>query len=291
MNLKERDLINKMATKICSNKECVQREKPIDEFPSKGNQCKACINEKERKRREDRKKLDENKKANPTTDDLVATKTCRQCNQIKPASEFRPCRGKCHDCEKAYGRSYRSSERGKEKSKEWIENNQELFKTLQANHYQANKTRINQTNVDRYHNDELYALRHLARQHMAQAIKKTTLKPINRPELSCTDIFFRKWIEYNYNGTTIILENFGDWHLDHVIPIAYFDFDDLDQREICFSWYNVSPYDAQKNMNKKSGVDKEQLKDHLRSLKEFLKNNNMTMDPRYEKVCVQILTA
>ena len=45
-------------------------------------------------------------------------------------------------------------------------------------------------------------------------------------------------------------DNRDEWHIDHVIPCAIFDFADETQRKVCFHWSNLAPYPALDNISK-----------------------------------------
>ena len=47
-------------------------------------------------------------------------------------------------------------------------------------------------------------------------------------------------------------ENYGDWHIDHIVPIVSFNFDspDDDEFRLCWSLTNLRPLWAQANMSK-----------------------------------------
>jgi hypothetical protein len=50
---------------------------------------------------------------------------------------------------------------------------------------------------------------------------------------------FRKWIEVQFIGD-ISWENFGSvWQFDHVIPLAYFDFSNDDDLQLCWNFINI----------------------------------------------------
>jgi hypothetical protein len=253
-----------------------------------GFRCRDCINENEKQRRL-QKKLSNN------TPDPNVMKVCNTCGETKPGTQYRPDRGSCNDCERARGREYRQSDIGKEKSKEWIENNLERFAELQARRYQENKEEINKRNVERYHTENMVRNRNNARSTMSY-MYATRLDDTDRKfssMLSCHRSTFVKWIQYQCPHLDLDVDKHGDdgWHFDHVLPVTTFDHDDTDQCTMCFAWYNVAPYEAKKNMNKKEKIDLEQLKKHVSLLEKFCEENGLIINTNYVNRCNETINA
>ena len=47
-------------------------------------------------------------------------------------------------------------------------------------------------------------------------------------------------------------DNYGDWHIDHVIPCSWFDLSDEDQFKHCWSLHNLKPMWASHNLKKQN---------------------------------------
>ena len=45
-------------------------------------------------------------------------------------------------------------------------------------------------------------------------------------------------------------DNYGKWHIDHIIPCASFDLADETQQRLCFHFTNLQPLEASENMRK-----------------------------------------
>ena len=45
-------------------------------------------------------------------------------------------------------------------------------------------------------------------------------------------------------------DNYGEWHMDHIIPCSYFDLTDPKQQRICFNYKNLQPLWAHDNQVK-----------------------------------------
>jgi hypothetical protein len=67
---------------------------------------------------------------------------------------------------------------------------------------------------------------------------------------------FRKWIEIQFTEG-LSWENFGSlWQFDHIVPVAYFDFDKEEDLKLCWNFINirVEPCDLNKNRGKRIDV-------------------------------------
>ncbi len=73
-------------------------------------------------------------------------KLCKYCNQELSLDCFRHNRCKCKECEKLYGRTYRQSNSGKQKAKEWSNNNKDKHKKLQSEWTKNNREHLNKNN-------------------------------------------------------------------------------------------------------------------------------------------------
>lgn len=122
-----------METKICSK---CGKEQPIDQYPVRNEtgirrpDCKSCWNGYQRERY-----LEKHGKFKRTVRAEVREadpKKCIKCGMVKPLSEFTfhnrtkgQHRNFCHDCEKDWIRKYHKTDSGKEKHKEWVDNNKD----------------------------------------------------------------------------------------------------------------------------------------------------------------------
>jgi hypothetical protein len=99
--------------------------------------------------------------------------------------------------------------------------------------------------------------------------------------LDCDRDFLIKWFEFNFeldSHLNMNLDNHNDlWHIDHVIPCAYFNMDDEDQQKKCFHWSNTSPLLKIDNLKKCHKIIYHHvLRQNLR-LYLFCKANKLTM--------------
>jgi len=67
--------------------------------------------------------------------------------------------------------------------------------------------------------------------------------------LGCNRNDFKEYIINNLlEGMT--LENFGEWEMDHTIPISSFKFEILDEIKTCFNYKNIKPMWKSDNRHK-----------------------------------------
>jgi len=61
--------------------------------------------------------------------------------------------------------------------------------------------------------------------------------------------FVRNYLEERFKPG-MSWENYGEWHIDHIIPVSSFDLTDTNQQFICFNYKNIQPLWASENMSK-----------------------------------------
>lgn len=52
----------------------------------------------------------------------------------------------------------------------------------------------------------------------------------------------------------MIWENYGEWHIDHIIPCSAFNLEDREQALRCFHYTNLQPLWAQDNLSKSNKI-------------------------------------
>lgn len=256
-----------------SIKQCAKCSKDYEYNPNQRYAvCHPCHLERCRELRQQKKpELAENAKL-----ESEDKRKCRTCVTVKNKCDFRQNRRICKDCERVDGREYRKSAIGAHNAKTWIDNNKDLYKSLQAEWYQKNKTMINEKYNERMKTDIEFRFIRTCRDRLRGVIKKeqTTCE-----YLGCDKELLVKWLTFNFN-TYMNIQNHGIyWHIDHVIPLAYnniapFEFERL-------HWTNLSPYIATLNLSKHNNIDKEQIKTHLDALKKFIIIENISLEQKY----------
>lgn len=79
--------------------------------------------------------------------------------------------------------------------------------------------------------------------------------------LGCSVDEARQYIESQFTKN-MTWDNWGihGWHIDHVIPISYFNLEDPDQQRQCFHYTNLRPLWGKENIRKSNKIIEQQLK-------------------------------
>lgn len=111
------------------------------------------------------------------------------------------------------------------KRSEYYQNNKELYRKNSENWSRKNRERKNELrNINRRRRrltDPLFKLTENIRRLISRKIKDGgyTKKSKTFDILGCTYDFFKKFIEEKFQEN-MTWENYGTWHLDHIIPIS-----------------------------------------------------------------------
>ena len=106
---------------------------------------------------------------------------------------------------------------------------------------------------DRYAKDPVYRLIHSLRCRVRNALYGINKSEATSKLIGCSIDRLRVHIELKFtDGMT--WDNYGKWHVDHIIPCASFDMEDSDQQKKCFHYTNLQPLWAEDNLRKSSSV-------------------------------------
>ena len=224
---------------------------------------------------------------------IEADKTCTKCGVTHPATPeyfHRYNRLKsglqlwCKACKKEYRREYRKANIEKERQQvdEWRKANPERVQARRKRHFEANRDRERETgkqwarkNTEKIRKSNKKWV--MANPEKACEIKRRyTAKSKNRLSHSIGSRISRSlaagksgchWeelVDFTIDGLIAHLEsqfqpgmtwdNYGEWHIDHIRPIASFDFtsyEDLEFKE-CWALDNLQPLWAKDNTRKGS---------------------------------------
>lgn len=206
-------------------------------------------------------------------------KVCSRCKQSKSinqygiykfnGSDYR--RSTCIQCRREQEKERRLSnpEKKKELDKKYYENNKE--KVIQRQ--KDNKDKINEKRRERrkirYTEDVLFRVTQNLRSRISIELKNIKNIP-SKELLGTTGQIIMEWIEHQFDDN-MTWDNYAVyWHIDHVVPVSYFDLSIIDMQGICFNWSNMRPLEKIENMKKCDNIIEEDIVGHANKFLQFI---------------------
>lgn len=170
-------------------------------------------------------------------------KKCSKCKQIKSKTEFHKQKCKsdglrvnCKSCRKLKASIFYNKNKDKilAKNKEYYQNNRDLIQS---------KNKVYWDN--KYKTDINFRLAQVLRKRLYSAIKNgSAIKNLGCPIEELKDHLEAQFTE----GMT--WDNYGEWHIDHIVPLAKFDLTNEDQLKEACNYNNLQPLWAKDNLSK-----------------------------------------
>jgi len=132
--------------------------------------------------------------------------------------------------------------RKRARTKKWRQENKSHVAALNRNWWAKNPAKKKEYRTPT--NRLVSNLRHRMRKFVKTAGKRTSAF------FGCTGEQLKKHIEAQFTKG-MSWENYGQWHVDHIVPCAAFDLSDTRHAAICFNWQNLQPLWAKDNMEKR----------------------------------------
>ena len=102
--------------------------------------------------------------------------------------------------------------------------------------------------------DPLYRLKSRVRARVSSALVGRSKSARTMELLACTIEELWAHLERQFKpGMT--RENYGEWHVDHIIPLDRYDLADPEQQRRAFHWSNTQPLWASENISKGAAFD------------------------------------
>lgn len=163
---------------------------------------------------------------------------------------------------KTVEQNYRNNNKDKIKitNKIYYENNKEKVKDVKKKYYNENKTKIiekwKKYKKQRINMDPSFKLLENLRRRISHVLHaQNTEKTHNTSEiLGCTSIFFKNWLEYQFDENMTWSNYNLYWNMDHVIPCSSFDMNDETDQKECFNWKNTRPLKKEENGTKSNKI-------------------------------------
>jgi hypothetical protein len=197
----------------------------------------------------------------------MTTKICSKCKVEKSVCEFpKSKRSKdgllycCNQCNSNRGKIYRENnpEKVKERSNIWAKSNPEKVREKEKRYIIKNKEkhlkRRREYEKKRKTNDIAFKLKSNYSSLLSRVFKNKGIKKSKKTIelLGCEIEFFMKYIENKFTDG-MGFQNYGKWHIDHIIPLASAGNDLKKMQELCH-YTNLQPLWAIDNIKKKDKI-------------------------------------
>lgn len=284
-------------TKICR---ICRQEKEATMF-SKKYDCKACDNEYHKRRVE---KIREEYLKNPS-----APKQCIKCKQMLIASQFTVGMNTCRNCNNNIIRERKAKknpnykdpkeildahtktnieekefvpikpvpkkvltpeqqarrERICQNKKEYYQKNKENWKIW----HEKTRDRRNARIREKRKKDPLFAAVNSMRVRLANVLRYNKDTRFDR-YLDCNKLELQNWLSYQFT-LEMNWDNYAKvWHIDHVVPINFFDLSIESEKKACFHWTNLKPLEKEANGSKCDHIIPEYINSHLKCVKKYI---------------------
>ena len=173
----------------------------------------------------------------------------RKKNRHKRNATQRKYRKKNMDKESAYHREWAKKNRDKRNAykREWAKKNRDKVNAYDREWAKKNRDKRNvYCRKIRKQRPEIRIIQN-QRTRLGQFVKSCSIRSSER--FGCTPKQLREHIEAQFKrGMT--WQNYGKWHIDHIMPCSAFDLTNPDHVKICFNWQNLRPLWAKQNASK-----------------------------------------
>lgn len=183
-------------------------------------------------------------------------KRCARCTEWKQLDDYtvekRRSDGLCYNCKHCL-KEIRHERL--DKDKEYRKNNREKVNLWRRN--ERNRSKENKTDV---------FIKTRLKENIARRLR-FILKGVQKSEktcelIGCSPEELKKNIETTFlEGMT--WENYGEWHVDHIIPCAAFDHTDENERRACWNFKNLRALWGSENMKKSCTFDQAEKDEYM----------------------------
>ncbi len=208
-------------------------------------------------------------------------KTCSKCGTSKPISEFSKMsaaknglQSRCKSCSQLSKRAYYQDNReellayAREYNKEhkediavrmkvWRKRNgkhlSEYSREWDKNHKEHVKERAGKYWKEKYSNDLSFRISHNLRCRLKAALRGSA-GPLK--ELDCSMEELKLYLENQFQPG-MSWENYGEWHIDHIMPLSSFDLTDREEYKKACHYANLQPLWKRENLRKGNNVELE----------------------------------
>ena len=162
---------------------------------------------------------------------------------------------------KKYNSKPETKERKRKNYDKWYENNKEHRKEYLKEYRENNIEKIRKTKRDYERNrkarDPLYKLISNFRTAIYQVLKESNVDK-NEHYFDVLPYSQEELIQHLENQFTddLTWDNYGEWHVDHIIPISSFNIQEMGDEEFikCWSLENLQPLWGEENIRKSNSI-------------------------------------
>jgi len=140
------------------------------------------------------------------------------------------------------------------RERKYRETNKEKIAACGRKYRETNKEKIAGRHRKRTATDPNYKLSNNLRVRLYGALKNNHKKGSAVRDLGCTVPELWDHLENNFQAG-MTRENYGEWHVDHIKPLASFDLTDREQLKKACHWSNLQPLWAEDNIRKGAGTE------------------------------------
>lgn len=206
---------------------------------------------------------------------MVLTKTCSKCKSVYPidffclksdhSTGFDP---QCRDCKSAVRALWLKDNPRDQYMKEYAYSNKAKLSTYKKSHYQRNLIRYKSNRKiyakenkeklrlcaakyqrERRKRDIEYRILQACRGRIWYALKSGKKASKTIKLIGCEISFLKSWLEEKFKPG-MSWDNYGEWHIDHIIPCARFNLGIVEQQYACFHYTNLQPLWRLENIKK-----------------------------------------
>ena len=205
--------------------------------------------------------------------DMNNIKRCTRCDQYKiHTSEFfckrqsspkglDACCKKCKaDAQRIYDKNHRLEIL--EKRKIHYGKNRERILGIRKVYYKENKEAIMTYRLEyekyKYHTDPVYRYKKSMRKRIYDYYKGSVRSKRSQELVGCTWEELAQHLEDQFSAG-MTHENHGEWHIDHIRPLASFDLSNPEDEKMANHYTNLQPLWASENISKGSTWEKESI--------------------------------
>ena len=115
------------------------------------------------------------------------------------------------------------------------------------------RPKYNEYQKRRRNNDINYKIENYIRTRIWHVLSNEVKSSTAFKYLSCSMQELKKHLKDQFEEG-MSWDNYGEWHLDHIIPCAAFDLSCEYQQAVCFHYTNLQPLWAEDNLNKRDAI-------------------------------------